>query len=258
MPDQLRADALGCFGNAVSRTPNIDALATRGVRFTNAFCQHPVCGPSRVSLMTGWYPHVAGHRTLTHLLQPWEPNLLGIMRDAGYYVAVPGHRGDVFAPGVTEASSDFCGYLVAPEPGSLGNGAAIPDRLTRGFYFGSRGDERRGRLRRGDDPHRRAVARRRTTGATAVAHVDRARLPAPSVHRRGAVVLAPRSCARSATDPAVGRDRQTWIHGSAARRVRLGRPHARRSRRDRGHVLRDDEPGRLAVRSGRRRGGTRR
>ena len=62
--------------------------------------------------MTGWYPHVAGHRTLTHLLQPQEPNLLRIIRDAGYYVAVPGHRGDVFAPGVTEASSDFCGYLV--------------------------------------------------------------------------------------------------------------------------------------------------
>ena len=63
------------------------------------------------------------------------------MRDAGYYVAVPGHRGDVFAPGVTEASSDFCGYLVPPEPGSLSGLASLPDRLTRGFYFGSRGDE---------------------------------------------------------------------------------------------------------------------
>ncbi|MEX1008734.1 MAG: sulfatase-like hydrolase/transferase [Acidimicrobiia bacterium] len=141
MPDQLRADALGCFGNTVCRTANIDALAARGVRFENAFCQHPVCGPSRVSFMSGWYPHVAGHRTLTHLLQAWEPNLLGIMRDAGYYVAVPGHRGDVFAPGVTETSSDFCGYLVQPEPGSPGNAAALPDRLTRGFYFGSRGDD---------------------------------------------------------------------------------------------------------------------
>ena len=123
MPDQLRADTLGCFGNPVCRTPNIDALAARGVRFTNAFSQHPVCGPSRVSIMSGWYPHVAGHRTLTHLLQAWEPNLLGIMRDAGYSVAVPGHRGDVFAPGITEASSDFCGYLLNPEPGSLGSGA---------------------------------------------------------------------------------------------------------------------------------------
>jgi arylsulfatase A-like enzyme len=139
MPDQLRADALGCFGNTVCQTPNIDALAARGTRFANAFCQHPVCGPSRVSLMTGWYPHVGGHRTLTHLLQPWEPNLLAILREAGYYVAVPGHRGDVFAPGVTEASSDFCGFLQSPEPGPPL--APQPDRLTRGFYFGSRGAE---------------------------------------------------------------------------------------------------------------------
>ena len=52
MPDQLRADALGCFGNTAASTPNFDALAARGLRFENAFCQHPVCGPSRVSVMT--------------------------------------------------------------------------------------------------------------------------------------------------------------------------------------------------------------
>jgi arylsulfatase A-like enzyme len=139
MPDQLRADALGCFGNAVAGTPNFDALAARGVRFENAFCQHPVCGPSRVSFITGWYPHVSGHRTLTHLVQHWEPNLLAIMRDSGYYVAVPGHRGDVFAPGVTEASSDFCGYLEPPEPGAFAGSAPVAEHLMRGFYFGSRG-----------------------------------------------------------------------------------------------------------------------
>ena len=190
MPDQLRADALGCFGNAVASTPNIDALAARGVRFTNAFCQHPVCAPSRVSLMTGWYPHVAGHRTLTHLLQPQEPNLLRIMRDAGYYVAVPGHRGDVFAPGVTEASSDFCGYLVPPEPGSFSGMASLPDRSDAWLLLRVAWRRARGRLRRSDDPHRRTLARRRAARATAVAPVDRARVPASSVHGRGTVVLA--------------------------------------------------------------------
>jgi len=139
MPDQLRADALCCFGNPVASTPNFDALAARGVRFDNAFCQHPVCGPSRVSFVTGWYPHVSGHRTLTHLVQQWEPNLLAIMRDGGYYVAVPGHRGDVFAPGVTEASSDFCGYLEPPAPGAFAR-APVAEHLMRGFYFGSRGE----------------------------------------------------------------------------------------------------------------------
>ena len=79
--------------------------------------QHPVCGPSRVSMMTGWYPHVHGHRTLTNLLKPWQPNLLRLAKDAGYNVCFVGRRGDVFAPGVTEASTDVCGWLVRPRHG---------------------------------------------------------------------------------------------------------------------------------------------
>ena len=47
MADQLRADYIGCAGMATLRTPHIDALAAEGVRFTNAFCNAPVCGPSR-------------------------------------------------------------------------------------------------------------------------------------------------------------------------------------------------------------------
>ena len=57
MPDQLRSDAVGCFGGTAAATPNIDELAANGVRFENAYANHPVCGPSRVSFMTGWYPH---------------------------------------------------------------------------------------------------------------------------------------------------------------------------------------------------------
>ena len=64
--------------------------------------------------MTGWYPHTAGHRTLDHLLKPWEPNLLRYLKDSGYDVAMVGNRGDVFAQGVTEASTTFCGNLVKP------------------------------------------------------------------------------------------------------------------------------------------------
>lgn len=110
MPDQLRADAA-----AHASTPNLDALAARGTSFTSAYSQHSVCSPSRVSMLTGWYPHVAGHRTLTNLLKPWEPNLFALLRAAGYTVAWPGHRGDAMAAGVTEASTDFCGFLVRPE-----------------------------------------------------------------------------------------------------------------------------------------------
>src|SRR5215470_18318278 len=97
MPDQLRADALGCFGNPTASTPNYDALAARGTTFTNAFAQHSVCSPSRVSMSTGWYPHVAGHRTLTNLIKPWEPDVLQLLHDAGYLVAWAGARGDSYA-----------------------------------------------------------------------------------------------------------------------------------------------------------------
>jgi arylsulfatase A-like enzyme len=53
MPDQLRPDFLGCYGAGFVRTPNIDALAEAGVRFTRAYSEHPVCVPARAALLTG-------------------------------------------------------------------------------------------------------------------------------------------------------------------------------------------------------------
>jgi arylsulfatase A-like enzyme len=55
MCDQLRADYLSCYGHPSLETTNIDALAARGVRFERAYCQSPVCGPSRASFYTGRY-----------------------------------------------------------------------------------------------------------------------------------------------------------------------------------------------------------
>jgi len=56
--DQLRADALGCYGNPVCRTPNIDRLAAGGVRFEHAYTPDPICVPGRAAITTGNYPHV--------------------------------------------------------------------------------------------------------------------------------------------------------------------------------------------------------
>ncbi|QDT34183.1 sulfatase [Thalassoglobus polymorphus] len=58
--DDLTSTALSCYGNKVCKTPNIDALAERGVRYTRAYCQGTYCGPSRASFLSGYYPHATG------------------------------------------------------------------------------------------------------------------------------------------------------------------------------------------------------
>ena len=86
-PDQWRGDVLGHMGNPAAVTPVLDRLVrTEAVSFRNAFCQNPVCTPSRCSFMTGWYPHVRGHRTMFHMLRKDEPVLLKTLKEAGYYV----------------------------------------------------------------------------------------------------------------------------------------------------------------------------
>ncbi len=58
--DDLTSTALSCYGNNYCNTPNIDAIAAKGTRFTRAYCQGTYCGPSRASFMSGYYPHATG------------------------------------------------------------------------------------------------------------------------------------------------------------------------------------------------------
>lgn len=87
--DEWRADALGCAGNPVVRTPNLDSLAVRGIRFTNAYTPAPMCVPARVSILTGQIPRV--HGAMTNGLTPTDNvSIVQLLRDAGYRTAAFG------------------------------------------------------------------------------------------------------------------------------------------------------------------------
>jgi arylsulfatase A-like enzyme len=102
--DQLRSDALGVHGNPVAITPNLDAFATQeAVTFTNAYCQNPVCVPSRNSFLSGLYPHTTGHRTMHFLANDDDPNILKVMKDQGYEVIWCG-RNDVVPANKSKAA----------------------------------------------------------------------------------------------------------------------------------------------------------
>ena len=108
-PDEMRADSVSCYGNHLVSMPNFDRLTQQGVRFDQTYVQHTVCTPSRCSLMTGWYPHVSGHRTLWHLLRSHEPSLFRYLKQAGYHIEWYG-KNDLYAaeyfPGVVDRYTD--------------------------------------------------------------------------------------------------------------------------------------------------------
>ena len=90
MCDQLRQDYLSCYGHKTLETPNIDQLATKGVRFDNARCQAPLCAPSRASFYTGRYQSSHGVYGNEDATQLGEKMLADYLRPLGYRTAVVG------------------------------------------------------------------------------------------------------------------------------------------------------------------------
>jgi len=87
---------LGCYGNTHIRTPGMDALAARGVRFDQAYTQFALCNPSRCSFLTGCYPEKTGVMDLTTSLRKALPNEVTLpqhFKDNGY---ATGRVGKVF------------------------------------------------------------------------------------------------------------------------------------------------------------------
>lgn len=128
VPDEMRADALSCYGNPVTRTPNFDRLAAEGTRFTNCHVQFPVCGASRCSFLTGWPTSVRGHRSLYYFLRPDEPNIFRYLKDSGYDVIWLG-KNDAFA------ADTFHSSVTVWKAGALAptGTAAAPVNLTPGI-----------------------------------------------------------------------------------------------------------------------------
>jgi len=139
MSDDLNT-RIGPYMDIDEHTPNLDRLAREGVSFQRAYCQYPICGPSRASLMSGLYPETNGvlrndtrlgsYKRTTPALAD-HPSMAGFFRENGYYSArvskiyhmgVPGgiERGD---PGGDEPDSwDYAYNVMGPEtmsPGTL-------------------------------------------------------------------------------------------------------------------------------------------
>jgi len=87
--DELRKDALSCYGNSVISTPNLDRLANQGIQFNRAYTNSPWCLPSRCSLITGLYPHNNGsYSNFRDIpLDANIPNIYSTLNGAGYKTA---------------------------------------------------------------------------------------------------------------------------------------------------------------------------
>jgi len=132
--DDLRPDALGCYGSGHVKNPHIDALARGGVRFANAFCTTSLCSPSRASILTGLYAHRHGvgdaaWRTAWFYEYnyekqfPYTPNVRGIRTDQWKYMHYPPGDGtpDKHLPEM---------YNLSDDPGERHNLAADPQFAT--------------------------------------------------------------------------------------------------------------------------------
>jgi len=113
MSDEQRVDTLGCYGNSVIPTPNIDALAEDGTKFTNCFTPYPLCCPSRASLWTSVYPH------RHHVIGNWlainpefrNGGLVQLFREAGYETI---YTGKWHVPGTTPEKMGFAKWSAIP------------------------------------------------------------------------------------------------------------------------------------------------
>ena len=131
--DQHRADHLGCYGNPVVRTPNIDSLAARGARFDRFYVATPICMPNRATLMTGRMPSLHGARHNGIPLSLSATTFVDLLAAAGWRTALIGkcHLQSMSPRRPTLGMPEIDPALVPP-PGELRE--ADKTRLAHGRY----------------------------------------------------------------------------------------------------------------------------
>ena len=90
MADDHAAHAISAYGSRINQTPNIDRIATAGVRLTNCFCTNSICTPSRAAILTGQYSHKNGVYTLDDAIDPKRNHVAKELQRAGYQTAMIG------------------------------------------------------------------------------------------------------------------------------------------------------------------------
>ena len=132
LADDLGWAELGCYGNKFNETPNLDKLASQGMKFTEAYAAAPVCSPYRAALMTGQYPARVG---ITDYLRPNDVKHLSTdyvtiaeaLKRAGYATGIIGkwHLTGYANHGVKEFSPDLHGFdeVIVSENRGIGAGS---------------------------------------------------------------------------------------------------------------------------------------
>jgi len=153
--DDLTATVLGCYGNKTCRTPNIDKLASEGTRFSRAYCQATICGPSRASMLFGYYPYATkatGYTSGREKVGPNRDSWPQYFRKHGYHSARiskvfhmgvptdigPGNDGaddpaswdEAFNSPGPESKAPGTGETLQNNPGGLKQGAAGGNRFS--------------------------------------------------------------------------------------------------------------------------------
>lgn len=116
--DQHRADHLGCYGNTIVNTPNIDGIAANGRRFDKFYVANPICMPNRASIMTGRMSSLHGARHNGIPLSRDQTTFVELLRDAGYQTGLIGKshlQSFTGLPATNQYQSDDSLHTPSPE-----------------------------------------------------------------------------------------------------------------------------------------------